>query len=50
MVLLALFHARGRTDVTLALMRVQADLLKAEGNTLGLPFVIYRAGRTKATG
>ena len=31
MVLLALFHARGRTDVALALMRVQSELLKRKG-------------------
>jgi hypothetical protein len=30
-VLLALFHARGRTDVALALLKVRADLLKLKG-------------------
>ena len=30
-VLLAVFHARGRTDVALALLKVRADLLKLKG-------------------
>jgi hypothetical protein len=49
MVLLALFHARGSTDVALALMRVQADLLKMKGTPSAyLTSFIERAGPREA--
>jgi hypothetical protein len=50
-VLLALFHARGRTDVALALMKVQAELLERKGMPSAyLTSFIERAGSPRSDG